>query len=548
MPNALWRRVFTAFGYGDVLITVGTGKLTEREEDDTGLIGQHDYTIIDMKEIEGKRLLLVKNPWSGGTTWKGRLNYDGCSTNDGLTKDEQKYKPENCGSSISERLAPGTFWMDLNDIFQNFDTMYLNWNPGLFPFREDIHFTWDLASSRSATGSFAHNPQFRLQSRHGGTAWLLLSRYFMNTNQVSLSHTSGSLPTPGASHGFISLYAFDNNGERVIIDEGAFVRAPYVDSPNTLIKLELLPSKSYTIVVSELEISALRYSFSLSAFALHPISIRKARNKYNYFLSKPGVWTLSSSGGNASGASYHKNPQFSIKVPITSDICLLLETSNEQFPVHIKLVWGGGKALSSITTRDIVCDSGKYRQGCAVAEMSNVQAGAYTIVCSTFDQGQLGKFNLHLSSTSDCTVDRILSAEAGRLVLSAPTALFSSGRDRLLVPLIPLRITRVSLMTRVPHERLASAKRFNSLLKVSIEHGQGPSKRVLAVSGNDEFLDNRSGIQTKEVDVDPNMCSHRGLWIVLERLGGLESPNDEVNVEILSDEPIELGAWGEGNG
>ncbi len=59
-----------------MLITVGTGKLSQCEEQGLGLAGEHDYAILDLKEQGGQQLLLVKNPWSEGTAWRGHIRLD----------------------------------------------------------------------------------------------------------------------------------------------------------------------------------------------------------------------------------------------------------------------------------------------------------------------------------------------------------------------------------------------------------------------------------------------------------------------------------------
>src|SRR5437667_2925559 len=71
VPAQLWRRIYNSFNYGDVMATLGTGRLTCREEAELGLAGEHDYAVLDMKAVGDHYLLLVKNPWSEGTVWKG---------------------------------------------------------------------------------------------------------------------------------------------------------------------------------------------------------------------------------------------------------------------------------------------------------------------------------------------------------------------------------------------------------------------------------------------------------------------------------------------
>jgi len=55
------------------------------------------------------------------------------------------------------------------------------------------------------------------------------------------------------------------------------------------------------------------------------------------------------------------------------------------------------------------------------------------------------------------------------------------------------------------------------------------------------------GIRTADLDLSPEMGYQGGLWIVVERFGG-RSGTDEVEVEVLSDSPVNVGLWGTGDG
>ena len=543
--NALWRRVFSAFNYGDVLITLGTGKLTSNEEEGLGLAGEHDYAVINMTELEGQQLFLVKNPWSEGTVWKGHV-YRGNT----MIESARKYQnlcivdSPNNSTVDTEPLTIGTFWMGLNDIFQSFGTMYLNWNPGLFSHREDVHFKWDVAGSWNPEGSFVSNPQYEVRSSVGGTVWVLLSRHF--TVRDDKSDKDRRLPVNGDTNGngFISLYAFDSSGQRVFSSDDAVAHGPYVDSPNTLLKIELPAERAYTIVVSGQGLTRSVNTFTLSAFSLDSLSLVEAEDKYKHTVSQQGVWTSLTAGGNASSSSYHTNPQFSLRLAVTSNVAILLENSSECYPVHVKLVLANGKQIYSIKTRDVVGDSGEYRKGYAFAEIHDVQAGVYTIVCSTFELGQLGKFTLRVSSMSTCVVDRITAATAGRFVTKAECALFAPSREYLSAPLTTHRLNRISIGVRSRAPGSRSNTSTKTLLKFGIHCGQAPSKRTIAVSRDDELVDGQGGIWIRDVDIEPGMCEERGLWLVLERLeGSVLSTAECLDIEIVSDCPIELGDW-----
>ena len=51
-----------AFAFGDVMVTLGTGRLNNNEEEALGLAGEHDYAVLDIKENGAEKLFLLKNP------------------------------------------------------------------------------------------------------------------------------------------------------------------------------------------------------------------------------------------------------------------------------------------------------------------------------------------------------------------------------------------------------------------------------------------------------------------------------------------------------
>lgn len=427
--------------------------------------------------------------------------------------------------------------MELNDIFHYFENIYVSWNPGIFPHRQDIHFTWDLVSGRRPAGSFRRNPQFYLCNPEGGHVWLLLSKHFLEASPGHEGSTADDNLTPA----YLSLYAFDNGGHRELLSDRPLMRAPYVDSPNTLLRLEMPAQSRYTIVISEQDLPPLTYNFTLTAFSLAPIIFDFADDIYSHSIVQNSAWTLSTAGGNASSPLYHRNPQFSLQLSKCSDLAFFLETDDENIPVHVKLLWAGGRRAFDIITRDIVGDSGEYRRGSALAKISDVQADTYTVICSTFQQNQLSKFSLHVYSMSECLMRPIPLEHAGRLVFSLSIASFSPGFDRLLTPLHFSRITRL----RVQASNAGLSPASGSPLRVALEYGQGPNKTILSVSGDGEFREANPTLRTQDVDLLPQMCTDHGVWLVVERIGGssLQTP-EEVQLDIVSDNAVSVGPWG----
>jgi calpain-7 len=550
-PQQLWGRILKSFGFGDVMITLGTGKLSRKEEKELGLAGEHDYAVLEMKEVGSQRLLLVKNPWCDGMIWKGSI----------LTPPSEP-SSQSWTQDLTEALptttpAPGTFWMSVEDVIQHFESLYLNWNPGLFLHRQDHHFTWTLPAINTP-GSFAHNPQYAVSSSTKETIWVLLSRHFATGEQAIIKHRPTPLAAASSALGFISLYIFEASGRRVYLSDDAFHRGAFVDSPQTLATLEVDPSTSYTIVVAQHRLPLPKYAFSLSFFSRSPLTVTQALDDLSHRTTHTGSWTSLTAGGNASSPSYPLNPQFSISVPSTTDITLVLETDQEELAVHVKMAWGNGERVSAVTSKDILGGSGDYRRGCALASLHSVTKGKYSIVCSTFEAGQTGNFTLRTCSTVPCTVSPIASEVAGRLSQRLPVLVFQDGVDRMLAPLSLSRLTKFRVVARHgraserhspshPRQHIPQAQaRSRPLLRISIEQSQGPNKSILHVSSNGEYSDAPMGIRTAEVDLSPGMMVRGGLWIVVERMG--RAGVEEVQVEVLSDGAVAVGVWGTGGG
>ena len=71
--EALWAKMLTGSRSNSVLITISTSSIAD--EDAVGLVGGHAYAVLEVVEVLGLRMLLIKNPW-GHYRWKGRYSYD----------------------------------------------------------------------------------------------------------------------------------------------------------------------------------------------------------------------------------------------------------------------------------------------------------------------------------------------------------------------------------------------------------------------------------------------------------------------------------------
>ena len=556
-PDLLWEEVVKHFQKGNVLITLGTGKLPRHEQRQLGLAAEHDYAVLDIASNGDTKEMLIKNPWADGDVWKGAARRRQNSSNEGFQDDVQDV----------EVMMPGTFWMDLKSVFQYFENMYLNWSPGLFSHRQDLHFSWKPDQAIMVGNLIVDNPQFAITVSEPGEIWLLLHRHFRTGD-----YTEATI----GKNGYISLYLYDRGGKRLISNEAAMIRGAFVDSPNTLIRFRANARTTYTAVLVSQNLPAGKLNFTISSFGKSSVTLKEADAEYAQTFAQRSAWTRSNAGGNTDSPRYYSNPQFRLSLSAAQKIALVLHvfeprakdevqtaTRSSDISVKVLVVFSDGSRITRLRPRDVLANSGDYRRGGTFIE-AELNANDYTIICSTFESDQYATFclDLHFSSTSAQQPLVQLSAEgSGRLSLKSMPAFFNNSTHRLLAPLQVLRMSRATFVAR--HRASAASPAQMSLFKMTLERGQGPYKEIIATSGNEkeEFATISSGLRLDDSDLQPSMSAPGtgGLWLVLERLAqgsGLDNSEhgpaggrDEIlEVEMFVDERIVLGAWGRGDG
>ena len=110
--NEKWPMLLAARRNGDLL---GAGSLSgsDTNKNEQGVVLGHAYSILDVREVEGHRLLQMRNPWGTGE-WTGRWS-------DRSTEWTPRYKKllkyEDCDD--------GKFWISFEDFCSNYRIIYL---------------------------------------------------------------------------------------------------------------------------------------------------------------------------------------------------------------------------------------------------------------------------------------------------------------------------------------------------------------------------------------------------------------------------------------
>lgn len=133
---SLWNRIFNHFHKGNLMACLGTGSISAIEASALGLISDHDYAILDLREIvnsqtnTSQRIALIKNPWIH-------------------EKETRVTSPIQLPPEVAPSSPNGSFWITFESICLRFNSLYLNWNPELFPHSHKLNFLWSRASITS---------------------------------------------------------------------------------------------------------------------------------------------------------------------------------------------------------------------------------------------------------------------------------------------------------------------------------------------------------------------------------------------------------------
>ncbi|XP_037044700.1 calpain-7-like [Bradysia coprophila] len=259
--NNLFDQLKTAINDGRCLITVITStEISEEEVKRSGLVARHAYAVLDMREIDGVKLLQLKNPWSQ-TRWKG--NYSEYDIVHWTKKLQQllDYDPKQ-----ATRVDNGVFWMDYHSLLYYFRTFSVNWNPALFQFTDVIHEKWSPGNGIVAQ-TIGDSPQYSLTVGSGtGSVWILLTTHVTCSEDICQKRE------------FLRLLVYLNNGRKVIFPRDYFTDEKRINNQHFLAKLRLdaNQAKKYTLVVSQFSKIATNYYtmriYCGTSFELKPLA------------------------------------------------------------------------------------------------------------------------------------------------------------------------------------------------------------------------------------------------------------------------------------
>ncbi|KAI6235091.1 hypothetical protein M3Y95_00014500 [Aphelenchoides besseyi] len=394
--DALFEKLFQRFHQGHCLITLATGKMSDPEQERTGLVECHAYAVLDLRKHQNKRLMLLKNPWSH-IRWKGRYS----------EKDAASWTPElssalNYNREDAQQFDDGVFWIDYESVCHFFDVVYVNWQPKLFPFTYTIHACWDSNTGpRKDHYTINDNPQFYLSVNNKlglSSVWILLTRHIMDRNDFANNQE------------YITVMVY-KGGKKIYLraHPKPLIDGYRVNSPHYLCQLKVDDPgiSQYTLVVAQYEKMNTIY-FTLKVYSTTEFTLKKIASLYKFVHKTTGEWKGKTAGGCGNGTSREtvgNNPTFHIVLDDGSDDnSLLIDLRGpQQINVGFDLNLVSSHRKKEFEPRN----SGDYRSGCTVLELSGVPSGTYSLRVNTFLAGQEAPFLLKVESSCDFSLKRV---------------------------------------------------------------------------------------------------------------------------------------------
>jgi calpain-7 len=358
--NTLFNKLKASLKNGNALITVATGPMSEAEEERAGLVKTYAYAVLNIEEVNGIKLLQLKNPWSDKSdkSWKG--NYS-----DG---DRVHWTPElrrrlNYDQTQAQQVDNGVFWIDWKSLQTFYDVIYVNWKPGMFPHKSTIHDVWVPGPTQKDRYDLSSNPQYSLKIHspvHKPLVWVLLTRHITTKSDFANNEK------------FIALDIAPSDGKRIYLPDNTVVHGVKINTPHYLAKLEeLTPGDStFTVIVSQLDsLSTIHYT--LRAYATCEFTLAPVPNPYHHKEELSGSWRP-----GEKGSAY-----FKLTTP-TYDSKLLIQLKGPK-ELFVQI----GLASASSSTEFHPLDTGPFRSRVTFMEVPSLPKGDFKISARFVTQG-----------------------------------------------------------------------------------------------------------------------------------------------------------------
>jgi hypothetical protein len=364
--DAMWQRFFRNHALGAVIMTMSTPDTQDAlVEEKLKLAPRHAYAVLDLQEVEGQRLVKLKNPWSSGS-WEGLFSL----------KDHERWTPSLLSTLnfSQEEADQGVFWMSWADVLHFFRGANLSWNPYMLfagpshtpvvPRRLACHGVYQHSPS------YAANPQFHISLRNVAkvsTLHVVLERHITGKEFASAAGAAAEdLP-------MLAMHVFDIGGSRSAraaatsatdckggciarrvvcgheIPRAQVYEGVYTDRPMCA-SFRITPATTdFVVIVNQLKgVLGKALNFSITLFTeftgaegaggtamIHPIP----ETQLGYVTRVAGSWDAGAScGGKVGSQTFSFNPQYLLTLSAPSHVSIRLHAPACPQSVNVHVV------------------------------------------------------------------------------------------------------------------------------------------------------------------------------------------------------------------
>lgn len=290
-----------------------------------GLLFNHAYSIIDAEEVQGHKLLRIRNPWGRGE-WTGAWG-DG----------SKEWTPALLKHFKYDFANDGTFFMSFNDFRANFNRIYVLrlmtdsegevWN------KFDFHGEFNLETAGGCTNfaSWVRNPQYGLTVSKPNT------KVFLNFSQPDLRYVLKQNPAtyrrPYDPVGIVVMKADHTNFKKTsFTQEDRVSTSLFCGMRDISLEFVAQPGINYVIMPCTFN-PGVQFKFELTVYTEHKSKVFEITKDLPKKQLR-SLWSGPTAGGCVNyPQTWLKNPQFLLEVNSNGTVIITLEqelTPNDQ--------------------------------------------------------------------------------------------------------------------------------------------------------------------------------------------------------------------------
>ncbi|XP_027916501.1 calpain-type cysteine protease DEK1 isoform X1 [Vigna unguiculata] len=241
----LWSQLLR-FKQEGFLLGAGSPSGSDVHVSSSGIVQGHAYSILQVREVDGHKLVQIRNPWANEVEWNGPWSDSSPEWSDRI-KHKLKHVPQS---------KDGIFWMSWQDFQIHFRSIYIC---RIYPseMRHSVHGQWRGYSAGGCQDydTWNQNPQFRLTAT-GQDASFPIHVFITLTQGVGFSRTTAGFRNYQSSHDslmfYIGMRILKTRGRRAAFNiylHESVGGTDYVNSREISCEMVLEPEpKGYTIV------------------------------------------------------------------------------------------------------------------------------------------------------------------------------------------------------------------------------------------------------------------------------------------------------------